>query len=186
MKLRFICEQYACALRVIGQDLAELLPESLTIEMSGDNFIARGCGRTKPSESKADGERGLTRKFWQKLAERSPKAEPASSTFTRTYTPDEINKLDEIGRARRTYSAQRPDLHSLAERLRMIGRIVDEKNGELVNLSDDGNNIRFRYRDAQGKIHSEEYSNLTLYKLQQEYYSGRRLHPGDLWKGDRR
>ncbi len=68
----------------------------------------------------------------------------------------------------------------------MIGRIVDEKNGELVNLSEDGNSIRFRYRDAQSEIHSEEDSNLTLYKLQQEYYSGRRLHPGDPWEGDRR
>ena len=186
MKLRFVCEQYACALRVIGQDVAELFPESLTIELSGDNFVARGCGRTELSPSKTNRERCLTRKIWQRLTQGPPKAEPSSSTFTRTYSPDDINKLDEMGRTRRANPAQRPDLHSLPERLRMIGRIMDEKNGELVHLSQDGNSVTFRYRDTQGEIHSEEYSNLTLYKLQQEYYSGRRFHPGDPWQGTRR
>lgn len=186
MKLRFVCEQYACALRVIGQDVAELFPESLTIELSGDNFVARGCGRTELSPSKTNREGCPTRTIWQKLTQRPPKTQPSSSTFMRSYSPDDINRLDEIGRARRTNPAQRPDLHSLPERLRMIGRIVDEKNGELVNLTDDGNSVTFRYRDTQGEIHSEEYSNLTLYKLQQEYYSGRRLHPGDPWQVSRR
>ncbi len=181
MKLRLLCDQYARVLRVIGQDLAELLPESLAVEVSGDGFLAHGCGRTEVSGAKAHQEDRLIRKMWQKLNRPPPEAEPSSAFFKRTYSPKDIDKLDETGRARRTSSAQRPDLHSLPERLRMIGRILDEKNGDLVKLSQEGNSIVLRYRDSQGEIQSEEYSHLTLYKLQQEYYSGRRFHPADPW-----
>jgi hypothetical protein len=182
MKLQLLRDQYARALRVIGQDVADLLTESLTIEMSGDDFVARGCGKAEISASKNNQEGRLTRNIWRKLSQPFPKAQPPRSTFVRTYTADAINKLDEIGRARRTSSAQRPDLDSVAERLRMIGRIVDEKNGALVNLSQDANSVTFQYRDTQGEIHSEEYSTLTLYKLQQQYYSGRCFQPKDAWQ----
>jgi len=181
MKLRLLGDQYARALRVIGQDLVELLPESLTIEISGDNFVARGLERTDLSPAKTHREQNLIRKIWYKPNPPPPKAQPSFAAFVRAYSQGDIDKLDEAGRARRTGSTQKPDLHSLAERLRMIGRILDEKNGELVKLSLEGNSVMLRYRDTHGEIQSEEYSNLTLYKLQQEYYSGRCFHPGDPW-----
>jgi hypothetical protein len=187
MKLQLLTEQYARALRVIGQDLDDLAPESLTIEMSGNNFVARGYGKVAAASlPRLNEERRRLPAIWQKSHRSSPTVEPSRSVFVRTYTPDAINNLDEMARGRRRSSAQRPDLHSLAEKLRMIGRILDEKNGVLINLSQDGSTITFKYRDTRGEIHSEEYSNLTLYKLQQHYYSGRCYQPEDPWQDVRR
>jgi hypothetical protein len=39
------------------------------------------------------------------------------------------------------------------------------------------NSLVLRYRDADNEMHQEEYSILTLYKLQQQYYSGRCFKP---------
>ena len=185
MKLELLRQQYARALRVIGQDLADLFPETLTIEMSGDNFVAQGYGRAEISTPKDNEQRRRSRTIWAKWSRPSPKAEPSGSAFERPYTPDEIDRLNEIGRSRRTHTAQRPDLYSLAERLRMIGRILDEKNGQLLTLSHNGNSVTFKYRDTQGEIHSEAYSTLTLYKLQHQYYSGRCFQPEDPWQTER-
>ena len=73
----------------------------------------------------------------------------------------------------RKNSEDKPDLYSLSERLRMIGRIVDANGGRLTKLFKDGNTIVFYYQDKDGETHRAEFSNLTLYKLQQQYYSQR-------------
>jgi hypothetical protein len=173
MKLQLLRDQYARALRAIGQDLGDFFPERVEIEMSGENFVARGRRRPGASARRSNDERDIR----QNSSQPSPQVQPSHSAFVRTYTPDDIDHLDEMGRARRTGTVQRPDLYSLSERLRMIGRIVDEKNAQLVNLCQDMNTITLQYRDAQDQLHQEEYSTLTLYKLQQQYYSGRCFKP---------
>ena len=104
-------------------------------------------------------------------------AEVQDTGFMRTYTPDDIDHLDELGRARRTGAIQMPDLYSLSERLRMVGRILDEKNARLITLRQSMNTLVLQYCDAHDEAHQEEYSILTLYKLQQQYYSGRCFKP---------
>ena len=155
---------YARALRAIGQDLADLFPQRVEIEMSGDDFIARGCRRPGALP-------------WKNSELSQPPATVQDARFARTYNAATIDQLDALGRARRTGSVQLPDLYSLSERLRIIGRIVDEKNGHLVTLCQNMNTITVRYRDPQNELHQEEYSVLKLYKLQQQYYSGRYFKP---------
>lgn len=167
MKLQLLRDQYARALRAIGQDLADLFPERLEIQRAGQNFVARGRRRPRTSAWKTNEEHVIRQNLTQ------PPPRVRHSAFVRTYTPDEIDRLDEMGRARRIDSAQRPELYSLSERLRIVGRIVDEKNAELVHLCQERNTITVQYRDPQDEFHQEEYSTLTLYKLQQQYYSGR-------------
>ena len=103
--------------------------------------------------------------------------------FTRSYTAEDINLLEERGTFHRKISGDcKPDLYSLSERLRMIGRIVDANGGRLTKLFKDGNTIVFHYQDKDGESHRAEFSNLTLYKLQQQCYS-QRFTPGvkDPW-----
>jgi hypothetical protein len=169
MKLQLLVDRYARALRVIGQDLADLFPGRLEIELVGQNFVARGCRRPgAPTRTTTEYDAP------QKLG---PAAEAQDIGFMRSYTPEEIDRLDELGRARRTGAIQIPDLYSLSERLRMIGRILDEKNARLVSVCQSMNSLVLRYRDADNATHQEEYSILTLYKLQQQYYSGRCFKP---------
>lgn len=169
MKLQLLVDRYARALRVIGQDLADLFPGRLEIELVGQNFVARGC-RRPGAPTRTTAEYDLPQKL-------SPHTQVQDIGFMRTYTPQDIDHLDELGRARRTGATQIPDLYSLSERLRMIGRILDEKNGGLVSVCQSMNSLALRYRDADDAMHQEEYSILTLYKLQQQYYSGRCFKP---------
>ena len=177
MEPQLLHARYARALRAIGQDLGNLFPEDLEVEASGESFVARGLGRLENPDAKNKEEEPARRRLWQKWRRPSGEAQPTRSTFTRTYTPADIKALDEIGRARRTGSVQTPDVYSLAERLRMIGSILDEQDADMVKLSQAGNTMKFQYRDGEGEIHFEEYSTLTLYKLQRRYHSERRYQP---------
>ncbi len=104
--------------------------------------------------------------------------------FERKYTPDDVNRLDKEGRAHRRDPAKPPDITGLAEKLRTIGRIVDVKCGRLAKLIDDMDGVTVEYCDEQGNFHSDKYSMLALYKIQQSYYGERgTLKPVDLWRG---
>jgi hypothetical protein len=180
---------YARALRVIGQDLSALYPESVEIIVSGADFIVRGIAGTDLGAKMVDSE-GVLQKIWRKLVRRTPKTDlsqaPASEIpFQRTYTPHDINRLDEDWAALRGTTTRRiPDIYSLGERLRTIGRLVTSLGGRLLKVSRDMNRVTFQYQDDQGAVHMQEYSILALYKIQQEYYADRgRFKPTDLWKG---
>ncbi len=191
MRLQVSGGECAHVLRVIGQDLADLFPEQLEIEVSGGEFVARGRSRANLRTPPKNEKPSALRNVWGKLSRSSSKtpdapSAPSQSEFVRTYTPKDIKRLDESGAARRRGTSEKPDLYSLEERLRMIGRIVDEKNVELVKLIHDSNTVSFYYRGEDGQMHSESCSTLELYKLQQEYYSGRRVSLIDPWQGTRR
>ena len=188
-KMELVSQKYARALRAIGQDLAGLFPECLEIEITGRFFVARGRGRSNSSGSRNDHDRpGILRIIWHKLNQPNTKTDVSSQQalveFARTYTQDDINRLDEIGAAQQIAKAQTPDIYSLGERLRIIGIIVDGKCAELVKLSQDVNALTLHYRDAEGKIHREEFSTRTLYKFQHQYYEER--PPKDPWERSNR
>ncbi len=66
----------------------------------------------------------------------------------------------------------------------MIGRIVEAKSGRLSKVIDDMDSVTVEYYDEQGEFHSEKYSMLALYKIQQDYYGQRgSFKPVDLWRG---
>src|ERR1700730_14676283 len=99
-KLSADSEFYARALRAIGQDLADLSPEKLEIEIAGDDFVARGNSRYNPLEAKDPDVNPLT-KIWNKLVHNNRKGDPVQSQsliipFVRTYTLADINRLDEV------------------------------------------------------------------------------------------
>ena len=59
------------------------------------------------------------------------------------------------------------------ERLRIVGRLVNAKGGELVHLTKTLNSVSFQYRDKDGVLQSEEYSADDLFRIQQQYSSER-------------
>ena len=186
VKLSAQSEEYARALRVIGQDLADLFPERVEIETAGDRFLVCGKGRGKSQRMVRSS--GVTVLGLKKLLRRNSAADAVDTSlsiihFTRSYTAEDINLLEERGTFHRKISGDcKPDLYSLSERLRMIGRIVDANGGRLTKLFKDGNTIVFHCQDKDGEGHRAEFSNLTLYKLQQQCYS-QRFTPGvkDPW-----
>jgi len=181
---------HARALRAIGQDLSNLFPQTLEITRQGMNFQV--IGRYLPRDPGGKGAQGssqLLDKLRSKLSRDQPIVPPACDStapisFDRTYTPVDIDRMDESGANRRNEIDKVPDIYSLGEMLRMVGRIVDSDGRRLLNLSRDKYGVTFEYEDGAGQTQKREFSNLQLYKLQQQYHAERGTYvPIDDWKG---
>jgi hypothetical protein len=165
---------HARALRVIGQDLADLMPENLAIELQGNEFVAHGlCTKSRINDQSST----ILKKLFDKVAAiiRVPAREPDLEfvPFSRTYNADDIDRLDRQGTSRRGVADGIPDIYTLGERLRTIGKVIDAQNGRIVRIFKDLYQIMFEYQDAQGSSRKEEMSNTELYQLQQRYAAGR-------------
>jgi hypothetical protein len=153
--------EHAVALRAIGQDLSGLLIESLEITVQDGVYHARGSCFSVSKESS-----------------REP--------FTRSYSTENIKRLDELGATRQAGIPGTPDASSLTESLRTVGRVVDEKKGRLVKLFKDERKITFEYEDENGALQKQEHYGLSHYKGQQEGLSQRGTKTGqDVWKDSR-
>lgn len=179
--LKLMMEQtsgfYARALRVIGQDLAGLVPENLAIELNGDEFVANGlCSKSRMEEQNSTHWTGV-KKLFGRVSEivRVPNHEPDLEfvPFSRVYKVDDIERLDQDGTHQRGYDSGMPDIYSLGERLRTIGKLIDAQNGRVVKIFKDLHQVIFEYQDATGKARKEELSNTELYQLQQRYAAER-------------
>ncbi len=170
---------HARALRAIGQDLADLLPDSMTIEPDGDSFIVHGiCNRARLESQRSNGGWKRLRKIGAKLRAgimRPPIGEPDLdlAPFTRSYESTDIERLDTRGNQRRYGPGGLPEIYSLAERLRTIGKVIDGHNGRLIKIFKDLHHIIFEYRDGDDKLHKVELDNTQLYRLQRRYTSER-------------
>jgi len=161
-------QDYARVLRAIGQDLEELRPESVAIKHKRKNFIVRGRCRATSLAGKADAVRlPLIERLWEKIRRRdsdatAPEAQDRTVSFLRRYTRDDIDRLDQSKQSQRTAPTANPDVHSLGEMLRTIGRIIDAEGGRLIELSRDSQTVTFEYRDAQGAKRKKQLSNMQM------------------------
>jgi hypothetical protein len=181
---------HARALRAIGQDLSNLFPQSLEITLNGTSFQVAGRYVPRPAgEKAAKRDSDLLNKLRNKLRADSPVVSPPDSatgpiSFSRSYGSADIDAIDEAGLARRNETETAPDIYSLGEMLRMVGRIVDSNGRRLQKLSKDTYGVSFEYEDSAGEIKKVELSSLQLYKLQQQYHAERGTYVAiDKWKG---
>jgi hypothetical protein len=180
---------YARALRAIGQDLATLFPETLEIEIQEENFIVRGqCAQHRLDAKLATPQKKGLKAFCADLLARdvstlAQQAKSATVEFTNTYSPEDINRIDEIGMGRRFAAGKMPDIRSLGEILRTIGRLVDGQEGQLRKISKEARRIVFDYTGPDGKSCNEIMTNIDLHKLQKSFYEKRSDPVGlDPWK----
>jgi len=169
---------HARALRVIGQDLAGLVPENIAIELHGDSFVAHGlCAKSRMDDRVSPLSVCAVKKFFTRMARmlRPPSHEPDLEfvPFTRTYKISDLEHLDDSATGRRGNRADIPDIYTLGERLRTIGRVIDGHNGRVIRVFKDLHQIVFEYQDGNGQSRKEELNNTELYQLQQSYTAGR-------------
>ncbi len=170
---------HARALRAIGQDLADLLPDSMTIEPDGNSILVHGrCNRARHESQQANGGWSSLRKMGAMLRAgiiRPPMGEPDLdlTPFTRSYNAADIDRLDARGNQRRYDAGGLPEIYSLAERLRTIGKVIDGHNGRLSKIFKDLHHIIFEYQDGEDRLRKVELDNTQLYRLQRRYTSER-------------
>jgi hypothetical protein len=184
---------YEGVLRAIGQDLADLFPQRLEIEYHADNFEVRvRCDRKRAEKKSPPVQKPGIRDVIHKLAtyelgkplSAKPSKEAEIATFARTYTPDDINQLNERGMRRRTQADKFPDIRNLSEALRTVGRIIDAEESRLIKVFRDLNRITFEAMNKDGATRKREMTHAELYKLQQTYYQERGGFVSvDVWKG---
>ena len=169
---------HARVLRVIGQDLADLIPENMTIEPDGDNVVVHGrCSKSRLEDQEANKSRSGVRRIGAKLAEvvlrpaRGPELDFVP--FSRTYSRTDIDQFDQQASRRRTKAAGIPDIYTLGERLRSIGKVIDSHHGRLVKIFKDQHHIVFDYVDGAGNSRKQQFDNTELYQLQTGYASER-------------
>jgi hypothetical protein len=176
---------YGRALRVMGQDLTSLFPKILEIDSDGTTFEARGESHPNPFERIKE---PFFKKAWSGLFHRKAvtgsaamQSEPTS--FVRSYNPAEIDRLDRLHSAARTGNLQKADLYSLAERLRIMGAIVDSKKGRFKRLRKESDQLSVEYWDQAGNLQSAKLTTVIMYRNQQRYELQRRNPPLELWEG---
>ena len=170
-------QDLAAALRTIGQELADLLPLILKIEVKQDLFIVTGKGLPEPTQA-GGGARKILKMVWNSLVRHDAANDLVdwqlkSVPFARTYSQADLRRSDNHRLEGRLGPAGLPDIYSLGERLRIVGRIVQAKGGDLVQLTKTLNSVAFEYRQPNGAVQSEEYSAEELFRLQREYYADR-------------
>jgi len=176
---------YGRALRVMGQDLTSLFPKILEIDTDGTTFEARGESHPNPFERIKE---PFFKKAWSGLFHRRAVADarPTQSeptSFVRSYNPAEIDRLDRLHSAARTGNLQKADLYSLAERLRIMGAIVDSKNGRFKRLRKESDQLSVEYWDQAGNLQTAKLTTVIMYRNEQRYQLQRRNPPLELWEG---
>jgi hypothetical protein len=175
---------YARALRAIGQDLTDLFPRVLEIDTDGVKFEARGQSHANPFQQvKAPS----FRRLWNKLFGNDSELitpEPATVTFTRTYSAGDIERLDQLYSTNRSGQSKRPDNYSLAERLRTMGSIVKARKGRFKQLRKDADQFFVDYFDQEGKVQTAKLTTVILYRNQQPNADANDTQaPKELWEG---
>jgi hypothetical protein len=86
---------------------------------------------------------------------------------------DDVERLSQAGRARRSKSRRLPDFYSVSSTLRTVGAYLDAREVELVGLHKRPITIAFSYRDKQGHEHGEDRPISYFYDLFLELYGKR-------------
>ncbi len=181
---------YALALRAIGQDLTNLYPIDLQIEVLDGAFIVRGhCPRRRldgePTKSEGQNLSALIGKLFQR-GEIPATPDPRNDIveFSRSYSSQDIDRLDQAGAAYRTGMNRIPDPRTLGEALRTVGRLIDGNNCRLTSLKKIPDRLIVEYQDPDDQPQREEMTNQELNKLQRSYYGKRGTFEFiDKWKG---
>jgi hypothetical protein len=167
---------YAKSLRSIGQALEMLRFEAFDIESDGDDCLVRGV--FQPSEDRApeDLHSGPLPGIWRKLrrqdyAQAGFSPVPWSAIVLELrYTPEEIDRLDHEGQARRRDPHGTPDADSLSQTLRAVGAYLDTKGVRLVGISRKNPFVIIRYQTPLQNRQEEQLTPTSLRDLWRTMY----------------
>ncbi|HEY7320193.1 MAG TPA: hypothetical protein VIE89_21700 [Candidatus Binatia bacterium] len=169
---------YAQLLRAIGQALEILEFGSFVMEFAGGDFLVRGSATTSTEQARAREIRQRVTQFvWEALpGDRASDAEiefamskwPANLNLR--YTPEDMDRLEQQGRAKRKQAAGVPDVAGLSQLLRTIGAYVAQKRVQLVKITRSGESLVIEYESVGGGRTQETVSAASLYEFWVQLY----------------
>ena len=163
-------------LRPVGQMLEPLQIESfsLKIEDGGVAVFAETHQTPRPAPARDISLKVSWQIFRRKKAEPSPEPQPSSGSLEMHYTHDDISRMDVQGQSRRTGAPGSPEAHTLSQILRAVGAFVDQKQGRLISVVKDGQDISIEYESALKRPLTEKFTVASLYDYWVKMYLRRR------------
>jgi hypothetical protein len=172
---------YSTILRVIGQALEPLRPQTYEVVCYADCYLVR-CRVTEDLQGKKEEEKAARRlpaflRLWR---------DPKSSTGAKPdggpsmnveflYSEEEIKRQDEERKRPRHESNAMPEPYSLSNTLRAVGEFLDRKSdAKLLFASNHGQQVVILYETSAGVRKLEEYPIATLYEFSVKRYVKRK------------
>jgi hypothetical protein len=173
---------YSRILRVIGQRLEPLRPETYEVVSYGNCYLVR-CRVKQDRQGKKDEEkkvRGLAAflRLWREPENPSIGESPNEGTSMNVeflYSLEELNRQDEERQEPRRAANEMPDPYSLSNTLRAVGAFLDRKPDiKLLFASNHGQEVVILYETKGGVRHFEEYPISTIYEFWVKEYVKRK------------
>ena len=173
---------YSRILRVVGQKLEPLRPETYEVVSYGNCYLVR-CRVKEDSQGKKKEEkkvRGVAAflRLWrdpENLTARENPNEGSSMNVEFLYSLEELNHEDEEHKEPRRDPNAMPDPYSLSNTLRAVGAFLDRKPDiKLLFASNHGQEVVILYETKGGVRHLEEYPISTIYEFWVKEYVKRK------------
>ncbi len=173
---------YSRILRVIGQTLEPLRPETYEVVCCENYYLVR-CRVKEGSQGKKEGEkkvRGLAAflRLWREPENPRIGENPNEGTSMNVeflYSLEELNRQDEERKEPRRDPNAMPDPYSFSNTLRAVGEFLDRKpDAKLLFASNRGQEVVILYETKGGVRNLEEYPISTLYEFWVKEYVKRK------------
>jgi hypothetical protein len=162
-------------LRPVGQMLEPLQIESFSLKVEERGVAVYAEKHETPHAPASD---VSLRVSWQifrrKKTEPPQEPQPSSGTLEIHYTHDDIARMDSEGQSKRTGESGSPEAHTLSQILRAVGAFVDQKQGRLLGVSKDGQDLIVEYESALKHDLTEKFTVASLYDFWVKMYLRRR------------
>ena len=157
--------------RAIGQDLEAKAIATFCLRLDEGRYIVRGLVEMEKKTRRANG-------LWARLRKRPP----CGDALELSYSMEEIERLDALGRTRRASGNKLPDFFSVSQQLRALAAMIDRKGGKIIRLDRIAYEgmipaIAIHYRTLSGDHAAEEHTASTLYDYCVHMYKTRK-QPG--------
>ena len=157
---------YAALLRPVGQILESLRIDNFTLRVDDAGVSLRGQ-KPQPRKEPAAPQAMSLRVVWQSLRgkkqEPVEEPQPSSGILELNYTHEDIGRVDDEAKSRRVDAGGRPEAHALSQLLRAVGGIVDQKQGRLISITREGQDITVEYESTLNQKIVEKFTSATLY-----------------------
>lgn len=168
---------YAQPFRAIGQALEVLQIEAFDIESDGDAYLVRGSAAAPP-DAESVGESAVQH-IWGLIpgrAARSSKVGTAAvspAQIELRYTPEDLDRLESEGQARRRHTHEMPDTSSVSQVLRALGDYLNYKRARWLKIMRKEQVIVIEYETPAGQKIEEILSGSDLYDFWVRMYMKR-------------
>ncbi len=113
---------------------------------------------------------------WQIFRRKKPETEsqPSSGVLDLHYSHDDIMRMDSEAQTQRRGTGGSPEANTLSQILRAVGAFVDQKQGRLLGVTIEGQDIAIEYESALKKALTEKFTISSLYDYWVKLYLRRR------------